>query len=97
VAVWGEVGRRFWVYAEQPEPLPAGMAELTPGELFRTDLLTPEDLPGGERNWPRAEVVVRRYQRLRGLEPKGPFTPVRVLLAAVRLPEETNLRFPGGW
>jgi len=40
---------------------------------------------------------VRRYQRLRGLEPKGPFTPVRVLLAAVRLPEETNLRFPGGW
>jgi len=97
VALWGELGRRWWVYVEQPDPLPAGVAEVGLKDVLHPALGTPEALPNGEAASARAEVVSRSWRRLRAVQTTGPFEPVRVLLVQVRLPEMTNLRFPGGW
>ena len=95
VVYMGTVGKEFSLYVEQPDtPATAGAPELTAQQVLADNLLQPVS-EGGETTYPRAEFMVRTLHRYRGFEEKGPFEPVKILLAHVRFASEVNLRFPG--
>jgi hypothetical protein len=91
----GRLGNNLWLYLEQPDPLPPGMAPLTAADVLRPDILQRVPSPSGEAVHPRVEFQSRVFMRYRAFVPKGPYQRVRILLIHFRLPETLNLRSPG--
>ncbi len=90
-------GRNYWIYIEQPEPLPDIGKALTVSDIIRPENYESTRDADGEK-YPRVGIQSREFIRYRAHLPGGPYERVRILLIHCRLPRLLNFQtfgYPG--
>jgi len=92
------LGKDFWLYLEQVEPLPAGAKPIQAGDILDLGLNQTIQEPDSEWATRRVGVQSREFIRYRAYLPDGPYQRVRILLIHCRFADALNFRsfgYPG--
>lgn len=91
VLIIGTLGRGYYLYIEQLDPLPAAARIVTASEIkhnaFVDDITVAE-----EKAFTKAAIEKQVFMRYRAFSPNGPYERVRILLIQVDFPATLDIR-----
>jgi hypothetical protein len=86
------LGQDFWLYIEQPDPLPKGVKPLQAIDVLRPDIYRAIANGTEETFYPSVAVQSRNFIRYRAFMPTGTYQRVRILLIHGRFPTQLDFR-----